>query len=145
MPEYGFGYIQYDNGSYSLGQGQLLTEPRPSYENFIIQQTNGGWNAVSVSDALTNAGVEIGGGGTDINIPGGYGFVYRAGADYFDVREGELLPTDTRYADYEGKIMKYVNGSWQAMSVADAIGSYYTKAEIDALFANIRMAEGGSY
>lgn len=63
MPEDGFGYIQYDNGSYSLTQGQLLTEPRPSYENFIIQQTNGYWDAVSVSDALTNAGVEIGGGG----------------------------------------------------------------------------------
>jgi hypothetical protein len=84
-----------------------------------------------------------------VSIPEGLGFVYRSGS-YFDVKEGALLPTDTRYANYEGKIMKYINGSWQAILDESVKKAYVDEklgaidSVLDAILAKQNAVLGGN-
>ena len=60
--------------------------------------------------------------GSNCRIPEyGHGFLVLNGSQ-LDMQEGALLPLENNGAS-EGKIMKYTNGRWQAMSIEDAIGN----------------------
>lgn len=124
----------------NVKQYENITFERCSYlSNISLEDYNVSYIDCTNVDSNTCSGYsESGSENENIEIPSGYGFVWRSGEDGFVLKEGYLLP-NSQNQELDGKIMKYLTEQgWQAMSVEEAIGNeYYSKIQVDKKLGDI--------